>query len=274
MLQSISPINKVYQTAGSSPVKVLCSDANEYVCKYVRSRPAYHLFNEYLAASFLKIWNLKVPDFDIIMIKAGHFPEDWSTANLHPAFFSAPCFGSRHICYGKEIDPGFAVLGGSLKIAKKIANPGDLLAIALFDLWMANEDRNHNNYNLLLDTDPVYAFVPIDHERCFNSNSLSLKRPLVVLTEDETLLNSDLAQWIFAKQKGLRHQIDVLLRNYYLWVVECQKSLESTVNAMPEQWGIAKSEKIALLNQSLFQPEWLAECEATFRRYTTKFLLL
>ena len=40
MLTSISPITKVFQTTGSNPVKVLCSDVNEYVCKYSRNNPA------------------------------------------------------------------------------------------------------------------------------------------------------------------------------------------------------------------------------------------
>ena len=40
MVQSISLITKVFQTSGSNPVKVLCSDVNEYVCKYRRNNPA------------------------------------------------------------------------------------------------------------------------------------------------------------------------------------------------------------------------------------------
>lgn len=254
-------------------MKVLCSDVNEYVCKYSRNNPASGLFNEYLAAEFLRIWGLKVPDFSVVNIKAEHIPGEIVGTTIQPRFFLSPCFGSRHNDFGKEIDPSIGVIRDDAKIIKKIKNKEDLLSIALFDLWMANEDRNHNNYNLLLNTDPEYHFVPIDHEKCFNSNSLNAQRALVMLTEDETLLNTDLTKLIFQNTKGLANQIDDLIVNYYLWVAECQKSLENVITAIPEQWGIAKADKIALLNASLFQETWIAECETTFRDYTTRFLL-
>lgn len=255
-------------------MKVLCSDVNEYVCKYSRGNPASGLFNEFLAAEFLRIWGLKVPNSSVVNIKADHVPGELISNTIQPRFFNTPCFGSLYNDYGKEIDPSISVIRDDAKIIKKIKNKEDLLSIALFDLWMANEDRNHNNYNLLLNTDPEYRFVPIDHEKCFNTNSLSPQRGLVILTEDETLLNTDLAKLIFQNTKGLANQIDDLIVNYYLWVAECQKSLENAINAMPEQWGIAKADKIALLNTSLFQDTWIAECETTFRDYTTRFLPL
>lgn len=272
-IQSISPITKVFQTAGSYPVKVLCSDVNEYVCKYARSAPASSLLNEFLAAEFLRIWELQVPDSTIVTVKAEHIPSELISTTVQPIFFNTPCFGSKHNDFGKEIDPSIGVIKDDTKIIKKIKNKEDLLSIALFDLWMANEDRNHNNYNLLLNTDPDYFFVPIDHEKCFNSNSLAPQRGLVMLTDEETIINTDLAKLIFQNTKGLGNQIDGIIVNYYLWVAECQKSLENTINAIPEQWGIGKADKIALLNSSLFHENWISECELTFRDYTTRFLL-
>ncbi len=254
-------------------MKVLCSDVNEYVCKYARNNPASGLFNEFIAAEFLRIWGLKVPEFRIVVINTEHLPSQFISTTIQPRFFTVPCFGSKHNDYGKEIDPSIAVLKGDTRIIKRIDRKVDLLAIALFDLWMANEDRNHNNYNLLLNTDPDYHFVPIDHEKCFNSGSVALGRPLVALTEDETLINTDLMKLIFQNTKGLASQIDAIISNYYLWVSECQKNLENAVNAVPEQWGIAKADKIALLESSLFHESWISECEETFRNYTTRFLL-
>lgn len=273
MLSSISPISKVFQTSGSNPVKVLCSDVNDYVCKYTRSNPASWLFNEYIAAEFLRVWELKVPDSSIVTIKAEHLPQELISTTIQPRFLNTPCFGSKYNDFGKEIDPSIQVLQGDTKIIKKIKDKENLLAIALFDLWMANEDRNHNNYNLLLNTDPDYYFVPIDHEKCFNTNSLAPQRRLVMLTEDETLINTDLARLIFQHTKDLESKVDEIARNYYLWVPQCERNLESTINAMPEQWGIAKAEKISLLQSSLFDQSWITECETIFRDYTKRFLL-
>jgi len=271
-LQSISPINKVFQTNGSNPVKVLCEDLNEYVCKYSRGNPASGLFNEYLAASFLRVWNLSVPEFRVITIQAKHITPEYQSTTVQPRFFQSPCFGSKHYEYGKEIDPSIGVI--DTKIVKQIRNKGDLLAIALFDLWMANEDRNHNNYNLLLDSrEDGYAFMPIDHEKCFNTNSLTSQRGLVILTEDETLVNTELSKLVFRNFKELEALIDQIANDYYLWVAECQNGLENVINAMPDQWGIAKADKIAQLNAALFQNAWIDNCCETFKEYSSTFLL-
>jgi len=71
-LHSITEIKPehCYQTRGSRPVRALCNDLNYYVCKYHTSSGfPYHLFNEYLAACFLQIWQLPVPEFAFVKIK-------------------------------------------------------------------------------------------------------------------------------------------------------------------------------------------------------------
>jgi hypothetical protein len=273
MLQSISPITKVFQTSGSNPVKVLCSDVNEYVCKYSRSNLATGLFNEYLAAAFLKIWKLRVPDFSIVTIRPNHVTEEFISNTVQPRFFKIPTFGSKYIEHAKEIDSSIVAIEDDKKLIKKIVNKKDLLSISLFDLWMGNEDRNHNNYNLLLSTDPDYVFMPIDHERCFNGNSVTVDRGMTLLTEEETLLNTELTSLILRNFKGLPALVEEIASNYYLWVADCEESLENTVNNMPDQWGIAKADKLALLRATLFQQSWIDECKNTFKDYATRFLL-
>lgn len=263
----------MFQTTGSNPVKVLCEDFQEYVCKYSRSNPSSGLFNEYLAAAFLKTWNLQVPDFELINIQRIHIPEEFRSSTVQPHFFQKPTFGSRYVEHAKEIDSSIVAIENDKKIIKKILNKQDLLSIALFDLWMGNEDRSHNNYNLLLSTSTNYTFMPIDHERCLNGSSLTVERGMVMLTEDETLINTELCSLVLRDYKGLPGLVDEIAAKYYLWVVECEKRLESIINAMPDQWGIAKNDKIALLKSTLFQQNWINECMATFKDYSTRFLI-
>lgn len=78
----------------------------------------------------------------------------------------------------------------------------------LFDLWVANEDRNHNNYNLLLNpTESGYCLMPIDHERCFNGSRTNIDRPLVLLTEDQSLVASPLVQLLFRGIQDLKEKL-------------------------------------------------------------------
>ena len=48
----------------------------------------------------------------------------------------------------REIDAFMGCMATKQK--RRFANKNDVLKIALFDYWISNEDRNHNNYNLML----------------------------------------------------------------------------------------------------------------------------
>jgi hypothetical protein len=202
-----------------------------------------------------------------------NIPEEIKSSIIQPRFFQIPTFGSRYIDHAKEIDSSIVVIENDKKIIKKIVNKQDLLSIALFDLWMGNEDRSHNNYNLLLSTTPDYVFMPIDHERCFNRNSVTVKRGMLMLTEDETLLSTDLASLVFRNFKGLPALVEEIVAKYYIWVGKCENGLENAISAMPGQWEISKADRIALLKSTLFQPNWIDDCKNTFVDYTTRFLL-
>src|SRR5438270_847967 len=101
--RSISPITKVFQT-GTYPVKILCEDFNEYVCKHSYRTPADSLFLEYLGASFGKCWKLKVPEFAFVNIQSDHIPVELTGNFVQPRNFNIPSFGSRNYEYAKEVD--------------------------------------------------------------------------------------------------------------------------------------------------------------------------
>lgn len=273
-LSSISPINKVYDTAGCAPVKVMCSDLNDYVCKYATGVPTRTLYNEFVAAEFLTRWGIDKPKHNIISIKEEHFPESVRSARVQLRYFSRPCFGSKHELYAKEIDPSFPNLDINKKVLGAIENKFDLLKIGLFDLWLANEDRNHNNYNLLLNpTETGYCFLPIDHERCFNGSSARVDRPIVLLTEDESLITSPLAQVLLRGSRGLSEKIDEMASEYYLWVSGCQKGLDDALKDLPEAWGIDVQAEIEFMQGTLFTESWLSECVEGFKDYAKKYLI-
>ncbi|MBC7588532.1 MAG: hypothetical protein H7178_09240 [Chitinophagaceae bacterium] len=146
-LNSIKPIlsHDVFQTKGNMPLLVLCNDLNDYVTKYNRNRPpSTQLFNEFICASFLKVWGLKVPEIAFIKIKKEHI-----TPELEMPFkwFETTCFGSKRYAFYKEIDRFF--IDSTNGISKQNINFDDFLKIGLFDIWIANEDRNPNNPNLM-----------------------------------------------------------------------------------------------------------------------------
>ena len=141
----------------------------------------FHLFNEYLAASFLKIWKLNVPDFSFVQKKKEH---TLHTNNLF-YYFDNLCFGSKFHGEFTEVDKIFL----QTKILSKdnITARDTFLRIGLFDIWLCNEDRHYENFNLLYDLKSK-VFIPIDHVDCFNG--LNIDKERYPISPNESILSS------------------------------------------------------------------------------------
>jgi len=250
-IHSISTINFCYQTDGSKPVRILCNDLEYYVCKYYTggSGPANNLFNEVLAASFLRIWNLPVPDFATVTIQRQHI----GNLGFPYHYFEAPCFGSRFMADFKEVDKVFMGMPKS-----RFKNPDTVMGfiwIALFDIWLCNEDRNHNNFNLLYDAEKN-TFVPIDHVNIFNG--LNIDKTSYLIAENESILSSPLFPLFFfgnlqPKQKHFRSNIEKTFKSH---VKNCEKSLPQILHSLPDQWRLDLpfiSERLSFF----YSDEWL-----------------
>ena len=129
----------------------------------------------------------------------------------------------------------------NFKRHKQIVNKIDLLKIAFFDLWFANEDRNWNNFNLL--THPVkkgFEIVPIDHGACFNTTSFSNQHPLFQIADNESLISSDefrkLVKPLIKNLKVANDFVDSL----YLRLPDFEKTYDEQVIAIPNEWNIPK----------------------------------
>ena len=85
-LHSIKQIEKQYNT-GESPVLVVCSDKESYICKYMRSTSAaYKLVSEYIGACMISEREIPSPMMAMVKIKAEH----WSAGIITTQNLSAP----------------------------------------------------------------------------------------------------------------------------------------------------------------------------------------
>lgn len=144
---SIEAIHRVFPTNGSRPVLVTCDDFEDYVCKY---RFVDQLLNEFLASEFLRLWDVPTPETCFVRVKSDHVPREVWPEGARPPLFEKECFGSKYLPSAIEVSDSLTTLATVPGDARKIKNRADFLKIAIFDLWMANEDRTGNNYNLLL----------------------------------------------------------------------------------------------------------------------------
>lgn len=269
-LQTIQQVHKMFDTAGSSPLLVTCNDLNDWVCKYDRF-PNY-LFNELIASEFGKLWGINVPCTSLIKVKAEHIPFE-KYKNLQPNFFDKDCFGSLFLASTKEIDLTFEPLFKDKAYRDKINTKSDFLKIALFDIWLANEDRNYNNNNLLMyyAKDHSMSFYAIDHVNIFNSSFFNYG--IQALTEDDSIINTGLAKLLFAHDRKLGVMVDKLVEIFYLCTKDCETNLERILALVPNSWAIDIVDIKAKMEHYLFNDAWKKQCEENFRTFIHSLIL-
>lgn len=248
---------------------VLCSDLNTYVCKHNQGQPrCYKLFAEFLASKILLSFGFQMPDFAFIQVKPEHIKP---TADCQPKFFKdVQCFGSQHLHESLEFS-NFSYRNADFK---KIINPMDILKIAWFDIWIANEDRNYNNFNLLLNPEKEgNRIVPIDHGSAFNTLSFNIDRSLVLLTLDDSLINTPQYKLIASKYFKKLSDVNDLINSIYLCLTECEKSFDLWVSEIPENWQIS-NEYLDALKSNLFAKQWLNETKTHFLALNKQLLNL
>lgn len=142
-----------------------------------------------------------------------------------------------------------------------------MLKIALFDIWLSNEDRTFNNYNLLLQAikGGFSILYIIDNTEIFNS-SMAYDQSMELITQGDSVLNSDLATFIFKNDTETVREMNDLLKEFPIFTKNCQDNLQSILNQVPQKWHIdLQSHKTKI--DIIFTEDWLKICEHTFRKY-------
>lgn len=211
-------------TTGDNPILVTCSDMSDWVCKHGRMYSTV-LFSEVIGSTFAELWDLKTPQISFINVLKEHLPIEHLNV-VQPAFFNKPCFGSLFIEESQVIDKTLLPSFRNAVFRSKIMNKTDLLKIALFDIWLGNEDRHHGNSNLLLDQTLTneYYFNVFDHGAIFNSNALTYGIQLI--SDNESIICSDLTNILFRKGKGLTKIVDNIVKDFYICTLKCEKSIK------------------------------------------------
>ncbi len=267
---TIEEVHKVFDTSGSTPLLVTCDDFRDWVCKYDKF-PKY-LFNELIASEFAKIWGIRTPETCFIKVKKEHIPLN-KYPRLQLNWFEKECFGSLYLANTKEIDKTLIGMFKDKSFRDKISDKEDFLKIALFDIWIANEDRNHNNFNLLLyiSIEKLYFFYAIDHVNIFNMSFLEYG--ISDLTEDDSIIKTDFAKLLFSKNKNLMSIMENLVKNFYLCVEECKQRLDEILKLVPNSWNIDIEQIRTRIVHNLFADQWLMQCEANFREFVQSFII-
>lgn len=257
-LKSINKVNLTYPT-GEEPLLVECDDLNNYVCKYRRSTASgYKLVGELVGSVFAKGWDIPTPD--IAFVNVCHADRGKLERYLRNDCLDC-CFGSRMNPQAIDVTK---LLANQIKVS--LANRKNFLKIGLFDLWLSNEDRNYNNANLIYDVGNE-ELVAIDHGCIFNTASYGDR--LSILTENETILNSDLSRHLFDGTSVDESRIlcsEIIHEAETSFFSKCEQEIESLINIIPEVWKVDLSDVLKSL-EYLLSKEWRAKWFSTVLEY-------
>lgn len=251
VVYSLKPIEHQYRT-GEEPVLVVCSDKHSYICKYMRSASAaYKLASELLGSALARHWSINSPEVAIVNIKPNH----WSglfTSHIT----TAPAFGARRVS---------GVIDVTSSTTTKVSNTEHLLrqlaCIALFDFWVANEDRNINNANLMYDISKE-IFVPINYGCIFNTATFDY--PLSQLTSTDSILFSDLFSYLISNRVGKCDRlVNDLKQHFTESIMLCNSNISSVISQIPDTWNLPKELIIKKTNE-LFEEKWLKDVWQNF----------
>lgn len=264
-LVSIEEVTKRFDTSGSRPLLVHASNLEDYICKYPYHPNDPKLLNEYLAFHFARIWNIRIPDLALVQVSQEHLPQDMLGMGLSFISIQKPLVGSIQIPDVVEIIDMTSV-GYSDSDLKKF-NKSEFLKIALFDIWLSNEDRSCGNMNLLISQhEEVISPIAIDHEKIFNSGS-PLSR-LELIAYEDSLFYSNLFHRLFRSQKGkslsLFEEIGASLQPYSS---RCQRDLQSIIDSLPEEWGFDKDEIYSTLINGIFSEDWISKVGIAYEEF-------
>ena len=256
-LSTVNSAKRIEQQlrTGEEPVLVMCSDVNIYVCKYMRSSAtAYKLACELIGSRMAKAWRLNTPDIALVRIKPSH----WADINQSHTL-SAPSIGSKWMDGVVDITPSTYA-----KVPATSETLGQLMRIALFDFWIANEDRNANNANLMFDV-VNSQLVSIDYGCILNTATFDY--PLSQLTTTDTILWSDLFHHLAESQEPqtINTLANHLRAEYNESIQRASKLVNQIVEEMPSEWNIPQSIVSEKLHQ-LFDNKWKEE---TWEKFTS-----
>jgi hypothetical protein len=269
-ITSISPIVKKYETAGSFPIKIWGNDMEYYICKYPHYAGDFRLVNEYLGNRFAQLWGIPVPEMVLVSLSREHIPEEMLGGGLTYTNLERPLLGFGEIADVVEVMDKFS-FGISTNDLKKY-DKAAFLTIALFDIWLANDDRNTNNMNLLLKlADDVIETVAIDHEKIFNTGDLT--RPIYEQTHEDSILYSNLAHRLFKKSAATGQLINDICASLHNNCTTCNENIEEIARDIPDEWGVDKDQLTDRLHRNIFSDAWIASVNDTFRNFMSLTLL-
>lgn len=259
VLVSSSPIIRRF-SSGERPFLITCEDSKRYLCKAaVFGGGATNLARELIGTSFANIWGLS--DMSLAVVKV--LPEHLDGDEYHYDY-AVSCLGREWVEESVEIRDNHL---SHIEFSEGVVTT--LLKIALFDIWLSNEDRLNNNLNLLYSTERTAStgrIIAMDHAGIFNG---SFATPLLQLSLTDSVVYSNL--FAEAMRSGAPGAVGTFqdkiaeVEAVFAGVLEkCEAAIPQVWSGIPSDWNIDRN-KYERLMEYIFSPKWTESCINNFK---------
>lgn len=215
----------------------------------------YKLVSEFLGSKFASKWNINNPITTLVSINRSHLSEN---NEIGQDIISV---GSLYNAEALDITASTIY---DITPAKSLFK--QLLKIALFDCWIANEDRNDNNLNLMYDV-LRNKIVPIDFGCSFNTATFDFS--LSPLTSTDTVLNSSFYLHL-RKAVDIKCSFRNLVEGLHRWYINnikvCESVMHDLSKSIPKDWNVLNEEVVSKCRE-LLSKEWAERAWNSFEAY-------
>lgn len=245
--QTLSIISQ-YQTEGHSPLKVIADDFKTYVLKFPKNMyDKNSIVKEFLCHYLLKCWSIPTPPIAGLLV-----PHDLLVNCLYISKREKALIGDN-VCFGSQLLPYAIELNNFIEAKnkttqKRVLNSDDIFKIALFDLWVENEDRRPTNNNILLNPNKKGLIInAIDHAFTFSTlNFNELQNSTLNFSDNDSILFSTLAKSIINSTKINRAFFTSMEEMFYLCIEKVNVSFLQISNNIPDNLEFTEEDKTFL----------------------------
>lgn len=255
MIKKAAVLSKVYDT-GENPLLITGEDLEDYICKHEKRAPSNKLFNELIANEFLRRFEIRCVEYEFFEVSYELFEEFKNKyTKIDKSNFDLPMIGFK-VLNGVVDDSNENNVGN--RFVDKI-DVKEILFIALFDIWISNDDRVLNNHNILLkkstNEDKIELYA-IDHSLIFNGNALD--RGIFEIDYEGSILSSTAYGKIIKKLNDDKFEklIQEIEQDFYIYADKCSNDLNEILKKIPVEWKINITIQENELRKKLLTQEW------------------
>lgn len=271
MIDTIQSVQILRQIPGTfnRPVEAICRTADGlavFYLKYPRtSNETDGLVAEVVCHYLARKLNLPTPD--IAYVRIGNHPVPEGIKHREKLVEGKIVFGSRKV---QNLEDELTKLDFILSKHdfNRLEYPAHLLRIGLFDLWVGNNDRTEENYNLFLTRGKKQKLVVFDHFEAFNK--ISERALTEIQTEidvyEKAFLSSsypyEMLGWVSKTQ--MKHELESFMDN--IREFDLEEQIRDIADTFPGKWNV-KEETIQYILRFLSSEERLARMEEEVKNY-------